>query len=344
MKGGFVMMCLTCLLFSLGEFATIGIASEVINLKWANYMVAESGVGQEVELFAKMLNEASKGRLKVTTYHAEALGKAKDYMDMLQTGACDIAVIAPPYFPGRFPLIEGPELPLLGIPNIYVGMDIVNELFHDGYLSSEFEKNGLKLISFAMRNSFHLFSRNKKISTLKDFKGLKIRGVGPYHTKPFEAYGATTVSMPLPDVPMALERGVLDAVILAGDTMVSTGMHERVKYAISQPIIIGGATYCMSLKKWESLPPDVKLIFEQVADAWHYKVRAFFQTLKEKDLVAFQKAKVNLYKLSDSEWTEWKKAAAKTNEEWIKALEAKGVSPSPREMMKKLERILARYQ
>jgi hypothetical protein len=51
-----------------------------------------------------MVEEKSKGRLKITIYPGSTLGKAVDHFDMVKDGVADLGFTTPGYTPERFPL------------------------------------------------------------------------------------------------------------------------------------------------------------------------------------------------------------------------------------------------
>ena len=62
--------------------------------------------------WAKMVEEKSGGRLKITIFPGSILGKPAHHYDLVKDGIADIAFTTPGYTPGRFPLITVTELPL----------------------------------------------------------------------------------------------------------------------------------------------------------------------------------------------------------------------------------------
>ena len=85
-----------------------------IELKFSSWVGIAHGHHTGVMVpWAKMIEEKSGGRLKVTIYPGSTLGKPADHYDMVVNGIADIAFIAPGYTPGRFPLISVTELPML---------------------------------------------------------------------------------------------------------------------------------------------------------------------------------------------------------------------------------------
>ena len=59
---------------------------------------------------------------------------------------------------------------------------------------------------------FHMV--NKPIKTLADFKGLKLRAPTRQTNKMLAAFGATPVGMPVPQLPEALSKGVIDGGVI----------------------------------------------------------------------------------------------------------------------------------
>jgi TRAP-type mannitol/chloroaromatic compound transport system substrate-binding protein len=83
---------------------------------------------------------------------------------------------------------------------------------------------------FAASGAEEELMTNKKLNTVDDLKGLKIRTFGDWG-KILADIGASVVGMPAGDVYEALQRGVLDAAELSDRTTnMSFGMHEVTKY------------------------------------------------------------------------------------------------------------------
>jgi len=93
--------------------AAFAASEKPIELKFSHFLpIMHTTHAQIYAPFAKEIEERTKGRVKITIYPSEALGKAKDHYDMASQGLCDIAVFLPVYTPGRFPLTTVMDLPL----------------------------------------------------------------------------------------------------------------------------------------------------------------------------------------------------------------------------------------
>jgi len=85
-----------------------------IELKFSSWVGIAHGHHTGVMVpWAKMIEEKSGGRLKVTIYPGSTLGKPADHVDLVMGGIADMGFASPGMTPGRFPLISVAELPLL---------------------------------------------------------------------------------------------------------------------------------------------------------------------------------------------------------------------------------------
>ena len=91
--------------------ATPSIAAEV-DMNFAHFMPAGSWQNQELFTgWAQAVEEQSGGRIKVTIFPAQTLGKAPAGYDNAKNGVADIAWTVQGYTAGRFPLSHIVELP-----------------------------------------------------------------------------------------------------------------------------------------------------------------------------------------------------------------------------------------
>jgi TRAP-type C4-dicarboxylate transport system substrate-binding protein len=82
------------------------------------------------------------------------------------------------------------------------------------YVERAYDKKGVSLIStyyFPMQIAWS----SKKLTSLDDFKGQKIRATSPEQIEFLKRFGANGLTVGAPEVPSALERGVVDGVLTA---------------------------------------------------------------------------------------------------------------------------------
>src|SRR5688572_19954229 len=109
----------------------------------------------------------------------------------------------------------------------------------------------------------------KKINTIRDYSGLKIR-IPNLGGKVYARAGATTVLTPLAEVYPALERGVIDAAELIGphDDM-KAGLHRTARYYYYPGWHEPGTTldFGFNKKAYEALPTDLRRTLDYAAQA-----------------------------------------------------------------------------
>ena len=83
-------------------------------------------------------------------------------------------------------------------------------------------------------SSFHLTSA-KGVKTLEDLKGLKIRAATRLNSRMLAALGATPVQMPLPAVPEAMAKGVIDGAMVPWEGVPAAKLQEIAKSHLDVP-------------------------------------------------------------------------------------------------------------
>ena len=104
----------------------------------------------------------------------------------------------------------------------------------------------------------------KPLRGIADFKGLKIRAPVGIGQEIFKRLGAAPVNIPGSEVYTSLERGVVDASDWSTLSMNhELGYHKLAKYPTYPGFhSMGMAEVSMNLKKWNTLPDDLKTLLE----------------------------------------------------------------------------------
>jgi TRAP-type C4-dicarboxylate transport system substrate-binding protein len=116
-------------------------------------------------------------------------------------------------------------------------------------------------------------SKAKPINSLADFAGRKIRTVAPQETEMLKRLNAASVALTLPEVPVALERGVMDGLISASFNVVGTKWYELLKWVYVSELHIGGPNYeLVNMEAYNKLGAKEKAVLDQVAKEWADKM------------------------------------------------------------------------
>jgi len=328
-----LVIVLHTVVFAPGE---VGAQAKTFELKYAGFMPKVDPQEANPEWWGKEVEKRTEGRVKVTFYHAETLGKMFDQPKMLKGGICDITQL--PDVSPDFPLLHIFEAPFV-VPTQAKAQEAFGALYYKGLLKEHLKD--YKFLWWQAIAPIQMVLRNKKITRMEELKGLKIRGMPGLRTAFNEALGATGVAMPTTECFMALERGTLDGINTAVESAVSLKFNEVTKYWIWEPICTGGLMIAMNLKVWNSLPPDIQTIIEQLNAEAHYRFRELMQTPAESRAL-LRKLGWEVYELSPEERARWHKVAQQVVDKWVAEREAKGLPM--RQVMEVVKRVSESFE
>jgi TRAP-type C4-dicarboxylate transport system substrate-binding protein len=310
-----------------------------IELKFSSWVSAVHGHHTGVMVpWAKMVEEKSGGRLKITIFPGSTLVKAVDHYDMVKDGIADIGFTTPGYTPGRFPLITATELPLL-FKSSRGGSLAVMAVF-DKYFKAEFKD--VKVLWFWVHPPGHFHLAKKQVKVLEDLNGLKIRAATPMLTTMVKTLGAVPVSIPAPDTYTALERGTVDGTIFPWEAISSFKIAEVLKWHVSSGLYVAPLFTFMNQKKYDSLPPDLRKVIDDLSGNWGAEFNG--KVWDQNELVgieAIKKAGGTIYTLPPEERQRWAVKLKPMEEDWVKSMDAKGLPG--RQLLSDLREAIKKY-
>ncbi len=268
-------------------------------------------LGEGADLFAKWVEEMSDGRMKIEVYGGGELVPALGVFDAVRTGNVEMGHSASYYWAGKAPAAQF----FAAVP---FGMNAqqVNAWFYGG--------NGWKLwkelyaefglVPFPAGNTGVQMGGwfNKKINSIDDLKGLKMRipGLGG---KVIAKAGATAVLVAGGEIYTNLERGVIDATEWVGpyhDYLM--GFYKAAKYYYYPGWHEPGTVLEIMINKkaWEKLPKDLQDIITTAAARSNIWMLSVFESKNEYYLEKLVKEHhVKLLKFPDSVLKQLKKYA-----------------------------------
>lgn len=311
--------------------------TKVYQLKWNGMHTSDSDNGRLQMLFMDMVKKATGGRVEITYFPTETLGKVTDSLNMLKGGVCDIAFVPTVFFPAQFEMYNLLDAPFLGIANRTVNSKVRWELYRQGYFDKDFVD--FKVLGFNTTPGNTLFLR-KKVLTVEDFKGLKLRAPDALTNGLWGEFGATGVAMPTPELYMALDRGVIDGIVTGYESAISMKQYEVTKYCIWNPAISwGGMGYLMSKELWNKFPPDIQRNIDEVVAKYPDEYLRYYQDMDKKAPGMLKEKGVEVYDLSASETARLMKIAGSFVDKVLAEKEAKGLPA--KKMMEQLKKIVA---
>lgn len=307
--------------------ARIGLAAEVIRLKVHHFLPPQATLSALIiEPWAKAIEEAAGGRLKIDRFYSMALGgKAPDLMDQAADGIADIVLTLPGYTPGRFPRTEAFELPFM-MTNARATSAALWDYGQAELVDNDFKD--FKVLGLWVHGPGVIHSR-RPVTRLEDLAGLKLRAPTRVTNKLFARLGATPVGMPVPAVPEALAKGVIDATALPWEVTLALKVPELVHHHTEfTGNALYTATFVMAMNKqvWAGLPKDLQEVIDAHSGA-AFSARSG-ATMQEMDAPARQYAEEignEIITLEGEAVRPWREAAAPVIDDWIVEMREQGI-------------------
>lgn len=159
--------------------------------------------------FGKQLETATNGEYKVTIYPNALLGDQRASLELVQSGAVQMAVVANP-------LIENYDntFTAIGMPFAYTGIEHQEKVFTSGVLDDLFastKKFGFEVLTAYTAGSRNIYTKKDNVKTVADMDGRKIRVMqSNTMVEMLGCMGGTGVPMSQGEVYTAVQQGVLD--------------------------------------------------------------------------------------------------------------------------------------
>jgi TRAP-type mannitol/chloroaromatic compound transport system substrate-binding protein len=232
---------------------------------WTAALDVLQGAAQRL---AMVLEEMSGGRFRIEVFPGGQIMQPFECFDAASQGRIEAFMASPQYWKDKEPALEW-------FATIPFGMNC------EGMAAWYYQGDGLKLMEEAY-GTFNLVPRpalwnapqmagwfRKKINTIGDFKGLKMR-IPNLGGKVVTRAGGTTVLTPGGEIYAALERGVIDASEWVGphDDM-KLGLHKTARYYYYPGWHEPGTVneFGFNKKAYEALPVDLRRMLDHAAAA-----------------------------------------------------------------------------
>jgi TRAP-type C4-dicarboxylate transport system substrate-binding protein len=290
------------------------------------------------------ISKDSKQRLQCQIYPAMQLGGTPPQLfDQARDGVADVVWTLLGYSAGRFPKMEVFDLPFM-MTNAEATSKAAWD-YQEAFAKEEFR--GVKLLALHVHGPGNIFTSKKQIKTMADMKGLKLRAPTRQTTKLLATMGAIPVGMPVPSVPDALSKGVIDGAIIPYDVAPNVKMEELARFTAETDRSVN-ALYTtvfampMNQAKYDSLPADLKKVIDKNSgrelSALLGKVQANSDVPARAKMVA---GGHTITVISKSELNHWKRASASLSNDWIADMDKKGVNGA--ELVHGAQALIAKY-
>ena len=249
-------------------FAASAVSAQDYTLKLHHLLSAQSPSHTEMLVpWAQQVEENSGGKVKIDIYPAMSLGgRPREMVQQVRDGVVDLIWTVNGYTPGLFPRTEVFELPFVYTNDPKATNLAMYDMF-DEYLKEEYK--GVEVMFLHVHAGQGIQMRDKEIRKPSDFEGTKLRIPTRTGAWVIEALGAAPTAMPVPELPQALQKGVIDGALIPWEIIPPLKIQEQTEYQIelANKTRLGTTTFQVSMNKgvWDSLPADVQKAFKDAS-------------------------------------------------------------------------------
>ena len=240
------------------------------------------------EMFAENVRIMSNGRLDINVFAGGELVPALQVFDAVSQGAVEMGHGSAYYWAGKVPAAQFFSTVPFGMEQKGVeawlyhggGLELWNELYEPfNVIALPIGNSGVQMGGWF----------NKKIETIADLKGLRMRipGLGG---KVLDRAGGNPILMSAGEVYTALERGTIDATEWVGPLHdLRLGLNRAARYYYYPGWHEPGTELELLVNKarWEGLPADLQQIVKQAAaatSAWTFSALEYLNSHALKEL------------------------------------------------------------
>ena len=230
--------------------------------QWNFYMHQSApnfATSRGAKLFTEEVEKATKGELKIRLHLAGTL--QINAANITQAVGENVVQIGDDLFnSGNIPVAGILRLPMLiQSYDDFAKADAVLK----PYLEKSFAQKGSTLLA-SYTYPMQFIWGSKKIASLDDIKGMKLRVAQPEQGELVRRFGGVSITMSAPEVPSALDRGVVDGVFTAGVGAVL--WKDLLKFGYVLIVNINNSYFIANTDAYRKLSPQLQTQLRKAAE------------------------------------------------------------------------------
>ncbi len=302
-----------------------GAAAQTVELKMG-HMNSPEHVQDALVMrpFNEKVAEVTEGRVQIEIYPGAALASPPTSYDAAVTGIADIMWGLQGYTAGKFPLTSVVNLPFVDGGNAESMSKILWELY-ETFPEFQAEYGDVKPLWFHASDSYQIVTKGKQVKTLDDLKGLKLRATSAEANALIAAWGGTPVSMPMPDLYDALQKGVVDGGVIPIAAIKDFNLGDVVDYVTIGNFHNAAFFEVMNKDSWNKIAPEDQAKMEELIGLeMSGKAGAAFDQNVAEAMKIVEAEGIEVYELPAEELQRFKDASVGVTEKWIADMTAAG--------------------
>jgi TRAP-type C4-dicarboxylate transport system substrate-binding protein len=287
------------------------------------HIITETATRPWIELVGKL----SGGAIEIQYFPAEQLGKARDFLQLTQSGLVDIGYVGPSYIADKMPLSAVAELPGAFASSCQVMTAYWRLAKEGGFLyEQEFKPNRIRPLFISALPPYQaVLGASANVTSLASLAGKKLRASGGAQDLTLRKFGMVPVRMAPPEIYEALSRGTIDGTVLSFVSVESYKLTEIVKSAtVGQNFGAVVTTYSMSDARWQRIPKEMQEVLTKAGDDIIGSSCTTFDRQEASAVGRLEAAGVKLIRFDQADQAKIDAANDEIAAEWAKTMDQRG--------------------
>jgi len=255
---------------SLAGFPAISRAQSPISLRFSSSMLADDNAAHYVweQHFTQSLQAGAPDRFKIDYFPNNQLGKESDVVQQVKVGSIDMMVTGSSIF-----ATISPEIGMLDLGYVFDNYAHVARAMEGpagATLNDILQKrSGCTILTWASHFGPRSVYTKQPVHSLAELKGVKLRVLPtPAFIETFKIMGAIPTPIPIGELYMAVQTGVVDGFEHDAATVLASKFDEVVKYCWTTEHLFSPMTVVTGKRTLDRIPAELRpAFFKAVADA-----------------------------------------------------------------------------
>jgi TRAP-type C4-dicarboxylate transport system substrate-binding protein len=219
-----------------------------------------------IEAMAAIVRERTAGRFTIRNHYAEALSPIRDNIDGAMIGAFEMAHVASSFHPDKVPTLNVFDLPFLPLSDLRVQARAMRAYLAHPAVQADLARWQVIGLLPVLLPAYEMQGRRTPPRTVADFAGMRVRAPGGLGAV-LRTFGATPVSVSSSDMYVAMQQGIVDAMVLPHYSAVAFRTFEMSDWFTTN-LGLGtlGVVTVVNQAAWNALPPQYRQLLNDTID------------------------------------------------------------------------------
>lgn len=273
----------------------------------------------------KRLAETGEYEIEWVEAYGGTLAKTSGVLEAVQQGVGDIGYVPALLESDKLPLEQVTYVTPFGTDDLPKLLDVMRQLRADiPAMNETYHRYNQILLAGVGIDTYHILS-NFEITGLEDIEGHKFATAGP-SANWLDGTGAVPVAASLPDYYNGVQTGVYDGIVTFESAVTPYKFYEVAPY-ITRVNFGAQASSVLTFNqnRWESLPEDVRDVFNEVAREYEQRVGEAYRDAGQESLAAAEENGATISSFPDGQRAEFAQQLPNVAQQWAAELDSRGL-------------------